>query len=81
MMNLRKLFNYAEPKTGSEAIYAAIDQFESIVATLEQGVADNEAAHASNMGAINQLQAENAALLEDNARGKSVAAKLRELIS
>jgi hypothetical protein len=70
-----------KPKTGSDAIFAAIGQFESIAATIESGVADNKADIEGNKQTIAALEAENATLAADAARGESVAAKLRGLLS
>lgn len=75
------MFSFRKPKTGSEAIYDAIGQFESIARTIESGVSDNEASKAANEATIAALRAENNTLDADAARGKSVAAKLRDLLA
>jgi hypothetical protein len=71
----------SRPKTGSDAIFAAIGEFESIAARIEAGVADNKADIEGNKQTIAALEAENATLAADAARGESVASKLRGLLA
>ena len=76
------MFNpFKSIKTGTDAINEAIGQFEDIAVRIEAGVKDNEAEIIVNTETIAGLQVKNDMLLSAAARGESVAAKLRELIS
>lgn len=77
MFNLFK----SPPKTGTDAIHEAIGQFEDIAARLEVAAVQNDSQATSNLETINTLIAENKSLDAASARGRSVAAKLRDLIS
>lgn len=74
-------FFRAAEKVGSELIHDAIGQFESIAQRIEAGVRHNRESITVNNDKISSLQAENGVLDEHAARGESVAAKLRALIS
>ncbi len=67
-------------KTGSTLADSAIGEFEKIAADIEAGVAHNEDTIRANYAQIDRLDTANADLHAANARGKSVAAKPRELI-
>lgn len=68
-------------KTGSDAIYHAIGQFEAIAAQIEEGVAHNDRVIADNAATMRRLQDHSESLDADNKRGQVVAAKLRDLLS
>lgn len=71
----------SKPKTGSEAIFEAIGQFEEIAGRITTGVQDNRAQIEANKETITALEFQNADLSVVAGRGESVAAKLRELVA
>lgn len=71
----------SKPKSGSEAIFEAIGQFEDIAQRIESGVQDNRAQIEANKETIAAMEFQNADLTVVAARGESVAAKLRELVA
>jgi hypothetical protein len=75
------MFNPFRKKRGCAAIKAGIDQFDKIATEILAGVEDNHVKVSSNTMLISALAAENDTLLANAARGESVAAKLRALIS
>jgi hypothetical protein len=75
------MFNPFRKKRGCAAIKAGIDQFDKIATDILAGVEDNHAKVGSNEALMDALAAENHTLLNNAARGESVAAKMRALIS
>jgi hypothetical protein len=68
-------------KKGTALIEQAIGQFGNVVEQIERGVADNLSEIDANVARIEQLDIRNVALKGAVNRGRSVAAKIRELIS